>query len=345
MSTVLSCIIPVYNAEKYLKKSVESVLSQSFAWFELILVDNASTDESRKLCEEFARQDERVKVITQPKQGVAAARNAGVEAANGRYITFVDADDVLLPKAFEKCVQAMENQNLDLVSFDFVFRSDSQDTPAAYPAFSTQTLAEFWPHFVEYYQANLFFALWNKVYRTQLIKGHCLCFDESMRTGEDIAFNCAYLKNCNKIQHLGSCYYEYWAHPQTLTRQPSLEHMENSQRILHLVRDFLEQCGQSQLYPPLVASQLPWDTACFFDLLPDSSRDYTLQQRKTGLEQLFRNKIWHTALLTQLEEREGRYHQFLRFAVQHKSIRLALLPAVMRSKQSFVQKIRTLLTL
>ena len=98
MAAVLSCIMPVYNGEEYLEKSVQSVLDQSFAWFELILVNDGSTDRTADLCAEFARKDERVRVLTQPNKGAAAARNAGIQAAEGRYITFVDADDMLLPK-------------------------------------------------------------------------------------------------------------------------------------------------------------------------------------------------------------------------------------------------------
>lgn len=129
MAAVLSCIMPVYNGEEYLEKSVQSVLDQSFAWFELILVNDGSTDRTADLCAEFARKDERVRVLTQTNKGAAAARNAGIQASEGRYITFVDADDVLLPKAFEKTVQAMENRELDLVSFNFSFWQRHRASP------------------------------------------------------------------------------------------------------------------------------------------------------------------------------------------------------------------------
>ena len=75
--------MPVYNGEEYLEKSVQSVLDQSFAWFELILVNDGSTDRTADLCAEFARKDERVRVLTQPNKGAAAARNAGIQADQG----------------------------------------------------------------------------------------------------------------------------------------------------------------------------------------------------------------------------------------------------------------------
>ena len=333
MAAVLSCIMPVYDGEEYLEKSVQSVLDQSFAWFELILVNDGSTDRTADLCAEFARKDERVRVLTQPNKGAAAARNAGIQAAEGRYITFVDADDMLLPKAFEKTVQAMENRELDLVSFNFSFCSDTGFTEAVYPAFAAASLEEFWPHFIEYYRANQFFSLCNKVYRTQLIKGLGLKLDESLRTGEDIQFNFAYFANLGKMEHLDGIYYEYWRHAQTLTRAATLDNMETSQRVLHGVRRFLEQCGQSELYPQLAAAQLPWDAVNFFDLLTDSSKPYTLEERKAGLEKLFANPMWHTALMTRLEGREGLYNGWLRKAAAKKNAGRALLPLRLKGKR------------
>ncbi len=333
MAAVLSCIMPVYNGAEYLEKSVASVLDQNFAWFELILVDDGSTDGTPAICGEFARKDERVRVITQPNKGAAAARNAGIQAAQGRYITFVDADDVLLPKAFFQTVQAMENRDLDLVSFGFAFCSPNGRTEAVYPAFSAAGLEEFWPHFVDYYRANQFFSLCNKVYRTQLIKGLGLRLDESLRTGEDIQFNFAYFQNITKMEHLDAVLYEYWHHDATLTRAATLDNMETSQRVLRGVRAFLEQCGQADLYPKLAAAQLPWDAVSFFDLLTDSSKPYTLEERRAGLEKLFANDMWHTALMTQLEGREGLYHTYLRRAAAKKNAGMALLPLRIKGKR------------
>lgn len=332
MAAVLSCIMPVYNAEQYLEQSIKSVLNQSFAWFELILVDDGSSDKSPEILAEFSRKDERVKVITQTNRGAAAARNAGIAQAEGRYIAFVDADDVLCPKAFAKTVQAMENNGLDLVSFNFKFCSPSGSTNAEYPAFDADTLEDFWQHFVDYYRANLFFSLCNKVYRTQLIKGYGLLLDETLRTGEDIQFNFAYFQKTTKMKHLGECYYEYWHHDQTLTRTATLDNMDTSLRVLHGVRTFLEQCGQAERYPELVAAQIPWDAVNFFDLLTDSSKAYTLEQRKAGLEKLFSNEMWHTALMTQLQNRQGTYNKYLRWAAQRKNQNLVLLP--MRLKRN-----------
>lgn len=92
---LLSIIIPIYNVEQYLPKTLVNVLDQSFKKFELILVDDGSTDNSGKICDEFAYNDSRIKVIHQENAGVSAARNTGIKVALGKYIGFVDSDDLI----------------------------------------------------------------------------------------------------------------------------------------------------------------------------------------------------------------------------------------------------------
>lgn len=91
----ISVIVPVYNVEKYLKKCIDSVLSQSYGHFELLLIDDGSTDSSGKICDEYGHRDPRIKVVHQNNQGLSSARNAGIDLASGEYITFIDSDDYI----------------------------------------------------------------------------------------------------------------------------------------------------------------------------------------------------------------------------------------------------------
>ena len=112
----VSIIVPVYNAEKYLQECVESVLCQTLSDIELILVDDGSTDSSPTLCDQYAAQDRRVKVIHKPNGRAASARNAGLRAASGEYVAFVDADDWISPDMYEKMLQT----NADVTLCDYV---------------------------------------------------------------------------------------------------------------------------------------------------------------------------------------------------------------------------------
>lgn len=110
----VSIIVPVYNVAEYLGRCIESVLNQSFTEYELILIDDGSTDDGLKTCEEYARQDQRIRVIHQDNQGVSVARNRGIEEAKGEYITFIDADDWVADEYIEVLYRAIKEKNADI---------------------------------------------------------------------------------------------------------------------------------------------------------------------------------------------------------------------------------------
>ena len=111
----VSVIVPVYNAEKYLKQTLLSIQNQTFKDFEAILIDDGSSDQSGEICDGQAMTDSRFKVIHQKNSGVAAARNAGIEQAEGEFIAFLDADDCWLPEKLEKQVAFMKEKNCFLL--------------------------------------------------------------------------------------------------------------------------------------------------------------------------------------------------------------------------------------
>lgn len=102
MKPEISIIVPIYNVEKYLPKCIESILSQTFTNFELILVNDGSKDRSGIICDEYASKDNRIKVIHKENGGVSSARNSGVDLASGKYIGFVDPDDYIKKDMYER---------------------------------------------------------------------------------------------------------------------------------------------------------------------------------------------------------------------------------------------------
>ena len=115
METAISVIVPIYRVEKFLPQCIESVLNQTFTDFELILVDDGSPDRCPEICDETAKRDARVRVIHQANQGLSAARNAGIEAARGAWLSFVDSDDYIAPHFCEKLYQTAQRTNADCV--------------------------------------------------------------------------------------------------------------------------------------------------------------------------------------------------------------------------------------
>ena len=121
----VSVVIPVYNVEKYLKECVDSVLKQTYFSYEIILVDDGSTDASAKICDEYAAKDSRISVIHKPNGGLSSARNTGLQKARGAYVYFLDSDDYIVEYALEKLVEAAERDNADIVFFDAVSFADA----------------------------------------------------------------------------------------------------------------------------------------------------------------------------------------------------------------------------
>ena len=110
----LTIIVPVYNVEKYLKKCIDSILEQTYTDFELLLIDDGSTDTSPKICDEYAKKDKRVKVIHQKNSGLSGARNKGIENSNGKYLLFIDSDDYIDLDYFEK-LMTVATEEVDIV--------------------------------------------------------------------------------------------------------------------------------------------------------------------------------------------------------------------------------------
>ena len=124
---LISVIIPVYNVEEYLRECIESVLNQTFRDFEIILVDDGSTDSSGDICDEYVEKDERVTVIHQKNGGLSVARNTGLSEANGKYVYFLDSDDYISENALATLLNIAENDSSDIVFFDAVSFADTDD--------------------------------------------------------------------------------------------------------------------------------------------------------------------------------------------------------------------------
>lgn len=116
----LTVIVPIYNREKYLKKCIESILNQTYTDFELLLIDDGSTDNSLEICNHYKALDERVRVITKPNTGLADVRNIGVENTNTEFLAYVDSDDYIHPEMYETLMKKQQEENADIVMCDYM---------------------------------------------------------------------------------------------------------------------------------------------------------------------------------------------------------------------------------
>ena len=118
---MVSCIIPVYNTEKYLPRCIESVLAQTFVDWEMLLIDDGSTDASGSICDEYAAKDERIRVFHKENGGISSARNVGLNYAQGEWIFFVDSDDSLPKTSLESLLSRSSDANIIVGGFFFRF--------------------------------------------------------------------------------------------------------------------------------------------------------------------------------------------------------------------------------
>lgn len=199
MAVVLSIVIPIYNAEKYLARCVQSILSQTYNEYEIILVDDGSIDNSLQICRHYEVNNNGVIVISQQNAGVSAARNAGLSVAKGEYVMFVDSDDYMLPQMCEIMVDAIEEKEADLVVCGTTETWGGVWAPKRDIDYSS--LASFKSDFIEHLTSELLSPPWNKIYRRELIKD---VFETSSSFGEDLMFNLNYLKNCQRISFIKS---------------------------------------------------------------------------------------------------------------------------------------------
>ncbi len=205
----ISVIIPVYNKSKYLKDTVDSVLDQTFGDYELLLIDDGSTDASGRICDELAVSDSRIKVFHMENRGVSAARNCGIRKAKGKYISFVDADDIIEKTFFERLYVSIEKSNSELAVcgyYEIKYGKRLDHIPE-------QSNKE-----NEIYDAlrfNLLCILWNKLYVRKKIKH---LFDEKTATCEDSLF-CAqyYYDNQPRVAYVTESLYGYIRHMDGLT--------------------------------------------------------------------------------------------------------------------------------
>ncbi len=208
---MISVIVPVYNSEKFLDKCIESILNQTFTDFEVILVDDGSTDKSGQICDIWAHKDSRIKVMHQPNRGVSVARNNGIAAAKGEYIAFVDSDDSVNSDYLQLLYKNIHEHDLAIGTTRMdIMRENRQQLLAV--ADKSYTLLQFKKDMRHTFQSQYINSPVNKLFKTEIIKNNNLVFDTSMNLGEDCVFCLAYMNLCQKIKCFSDTIYYYNVH-------------------------------------------------------------------------------------------------------------------------------------
>lgn len=251
MVDLISIIVPIYNASIYLRQCIDSILNQTYQNLEIILVDDGSTDDSFKICDEYQKSDGRIKVIHQANGGSVAARKSGLKTAKGVYIGFVDADDYIEPNMFEKLYINIKKYQADFVHSGMItdnikicnFEEGVIDLTSRDKAdfinknvFKTQTV---------------FFAIWSKLFRADLVREAFMKLPDEQSYGEDLLCLCSCLLNSSRLYMLKDAFYHYRIYEGSLSHLNWMDTcIEESKLHAHVAKFFKEnnlweECGNS----------------------------------------------------------------------------------------------------
>ena len=251
---LVSVIVPVYKVEKYLARCVDSILGQTEKDLQIILVDDGSPDRCPQICDAYAEKDSRIQVIHKKNGGLASARNAGMRAATGVYLLFVDSDDWISPETLEELTAVAEKHQVDFVRF--------RPMHAGWPGFEDGSLCDFgtekgiregiyrkadivgqiYPRLFATPQLTLgvIVAAWRSLYRRSFMVDNGLFFDEEVRYSEDTIFSAKVVMATNSFYYLdGGRYYHYFYNPNSITKSFRADRWESCKQLMACFdRDF-----------------------------------------------------------------------------------------------------------
>lgn len=266
----LSVIVPVYNAEKFLKECVDSILEQSFETFELILVDDGSDDSSGEICDEYAEQDERVKVLHSVNYGIFQARKAGIRIAEGKYVTFLDADDWIEQEAFDFAMEnLLKDDEIDFLTYAYRYNQDGRIDENFYEEGIYDRNA-----IRNYVMNGMMFDY--KTGKWRLAPSLCtkfirksLCYEivsnvtDYITLGEDALITYPSVCRANKIGIFNRPYYHYRVNGESCTHVFPLERIT---QVIDFQKNIVQQIDKTGCLP-LLAEQIPGYTRMFIAMM------------------------------------------------------------------------------
>lgn len=217
---LISVIIPVFNAESYLNRCLDTVLAQTYQELEILLINDGSTDHSGEICDEYASKDKRVKIIHKINSGVSATRNVGLANATGEYILFVDSDDYLEPGMVESLVGKAVENNCDIVMCGYYIQTGNSAVLEKmdyleYYGSNSEVIDKLIARFYTGENTGLN-SLWNKLIRRKIYQDNCVKFNTDLKRAEDMWFVFECLKHTERLSFINEAFYHYVQNPDSI---------------------------------------------------------------------------------------------------------------------------------
>lgn len=206
MKDKITIVLPAYNIEDYVDDCIQSVLNQTYRNFELIIIDDGSSDHTLAKCEKYSK-DKRIKIISQSNQGVSKARNVGIENASGKFIAFIDGDDVLSKKYLEILLNSIIKNSADMAICGYVTNIDNLENQSIEAKTKTISKENLETLIIKKKFQDCY--VWNKLFKKSIIKDKNIKFPVGITIWEDIYFMFSYIEQCNKISIINQSLYYY----------------------------------------------------------------------------------------------------------------------------------------
>lgn len=248
MDNIVSIIVPVYNVARYLPECLDSITGQTYKGLQIILADDGSTDESGKICDEYAARDSRITVIHQANAGAANAKNAGLDAATGQFIAFVDSDDRVESDWIEKLLSASLESDADVVEcsfrMEYVTHSTAGNDPDTFVKARFET-EEYLRQYPTLWSCALF---WNKLFRAELLRD--VRFHTERRCIDDEFFTYKAVTGANSVLRITDELYHYRQRLSSVTQKKSTLY----QRTIDHIDILTERYQWMKIYYPDIAA-------------------------------------------------------------------------------------------
>lgn len=307
-----SIVVPIYNVEKYIGQLVESLQKQTLNEIEIILVDDGSPDKSGEICDKYASEDKRIKVIHKKNGGVSAARNDGLDVAQGEYIMFCDSDDWLPLDALENLYNEGKRTDADIVIGEVYQSEDGNDKMARF--YSQNFTSEDSAFIRKLIQADMYRTYcpmphpvgpafgyggpWNKAVKLSLIKDNGIKFDVRVKgIFDDIIYTAYILANARKVSYIQEPVYYYRIIPTSITRTYKANALEINEAIFNSWKEFIDKYDQDGMFnKPFYAVVI----RRFVDILPiyflSSKNPKSLGERLGEMKKVINMPIYQEAI-------------------------------------------------
>lgn len=274
----ISIIVPVYNAENYLHRCIDSILAQTYTDFELLLINDGSKDNSGAICDEYVAKDSRVRVFHKENSGVSATRNLGLKEAQGEYIIFLDSDDWLAQNTIEVLLNTQKKYNANCVVYGFNQTSGNIWAPQSDKIY--EKIVELKKDFVYQLNTELLSSSVNKLYKKGLI---VKLFPENMAFGEDLLFSLDYLEQCNCIVFIKDALYQHEVYNKSsLTHTFNTKRFEDIERIQKRILEFANDKQEHGLFNKYISD-------CIRIIRSFIATDKSHQEKKSTLNKWLSN--------------------------------------------------------